>query len=201
MKHIARRSGQLHSEVQSMSAANRHGVGKTRRKSGRKALVGGKYGRNKVRATPGKIHVTQYKRNGEVGLDPEISQCDVDLKKTKKPTMDEAKKLYEKKIRDFAGSEYARYGGNQSYTPYYKAARTPRWKQTAYRICEDIRCNNDPGHVRMTTQMMNICLQNFEVQEGAKRSKALQDINSRRDLLIQRVADGVGMGDKRRGVV
>lgn len=106
------------------------------------------------------------------GLEDNIRGVDV-------PTMEDFRKDVERKIRNFSRTEYKTYGSSSSYTPWYKDKSVPAWKRVAYRMCEDQRTGNEPGHVRVTKSQLEDNLDSQCATERTRRQKIIRDLNSR----------------------
>jgi hypothetical protein len=128
--------------------------------------------------------VSQLMENGEKDLETQKSKLEQDKAAIDQVSMEEFRKNLEKKIRDFAKTEYEYWGIGDSYTPYYKDNKVPAWKRVAYRMCEDRRSNDEPGHVKVTKEQLEQNLNNQCEQERNRRIREQQKINiSLRDIV------------------
>jgi len=130
--------------------------------------------------------VSQLMENGEKDLETQKSKLEQDKAAIDKVSMEEFRKNLEKKIRDFAKTEYETWGGGNSYTPYYKDNKAAAWKRVAYRMCEDRRSNYEPGHVKVTKEQLEQNLNNQCEQERSRRIKEQQKINNSLRDIVQR---------------
>jgi hypothetical protein len=118
-------------------------------------------------------------------LAAEAESLTQDIIDIKTPSIDTFKTSIITKIDDFAKSEYAKYGGGYSYTPWYKDSSIPMWKRMAYRRCEDRRMGGEWGHVKYSKDEMEAYLNTREIEEEKNRGKATFKKATRKREVIQ----------------
>ena len=130
--------------------------------------------------------VSQLMEKGERGLEAKKDQLEKDIASIDEPSMEEFRKAQEDKIRKFANDEYAIWGAESSYTPYYKDTKISTWKRIGYRMCEDRRMKNEPGHSKVTKDELKDYLDKQDETEKRTRIKNLQEKNTEKRGIIQR---------------